>query len=62
MSEFLTPLFPVILSYVIANKLTNIHIGAQSANNKYIYDIAGNLITNIKNGIINTAATINENE
>ena len=36
-------------SYVIANKLTNVLIGSQSANNQYIYDIAGNLTSNLIN-------------
>ena len=39
-------------SYVIANKLTNIYVGSQSANNKYFYDIAGNLTSNVTNGKI----------
>jgi RHS repeat-associated protein len=36
-----------------ANKLTNIHVGAQNANNRYWYDVAGNLTTGIVNGLTN---------
>ncbi len=45
---------PDTFSYVIANKLTNIHIGVQSADNQYFYDIAGNLSSNVKNDTIKT--------
>ena len=39
-------------SYAIANKMTNIHIGASSANNRYWCDLAGNLTSNMQNGTI----------
>ena len=46
---------PETYSYVIANKLTNrTSIGIATINHStYIYDTAGNLITNVKNGTIN---------
>jgi hypothetical protein len=43
-------------SFTFANKLTNIHVGAQNANNRYWYDVAGNLVTGIVNNITNTYA------
>jgi RHS repeat-associated protein len=43
-------------SFTFANKLTNIHVGAQNANNRYWYDTAGNLVTGIVNNVTNTYA------
>ena len=45
-------LSPDDFSYEIANKMTNIHIGVASANNRYWYDLAGNLTSNMQNGTI----------